>query len=98
MPPGGRPAGRPMSVRRLSAAGLAALHRAVNDPTTVERFRSKVVQVPGSQCGCSAGSPRSLAIWGSRAVPPAVPVLPRRRPDRARDLRHNACRRQRHRR
>ena len=50
VPPGGRPAGRPMSVRRLSAAGLAALHRAVNDPTTVERFRSKVVQVPGSQC------------------------------------------------
>jgi hypothetical protein len=37
-------------VRRLSAAGLAALHRAVNDPATVERFRSKVVQVPGSQC------------------------------------------------
>ena len=39
-----------MSVRRLSAAGLAALHRAVNHPATVQRFRSKVVQVPGSQC------------------------------------------------
>jgi hypothetical protein len=39
-----------MSVRRISAAGLAALHRAVNDPATVERFRSKVAQVPGSQC------------------------------------------------
>ena len=39
-----------MSVRRLSAAGLAVLHRAVNDPATVERFRSKVVQVPGSHC------------------------------------------------
>ena len=36
-----------MSARRLSAAGLAALHRAVNDPATVERFRSRVVQVPG---------------------------------------------------
>ncbi len=30
-----------MSARRLSAAGLAALHRAVNDPATVERFRSR---------------------------------------------------------
>jgi hypothetical protein len=39
-----------VSVRRLSAAGLAALHRAVNDPAAVDRFRSKVVQVPGSQC------------------------------------------------
>ena len=39
-----------MSVRQLSAAGLAALQRAVNDPATVERFRLKVVQVPGSQC------------------------------------------------
>ena len=39
-----------MSVRRLSSAGLAALHRAVNDPATVQRFRSKVVQVPGSHC------------------------------------------------
>jgi hypothetical protein len=26
-------------VRRLSVVGLAALHRAVNDPATVERFR-----------------------------------------------------------
>jgi hypothetical protein len=39
-----------MNVRRLSATGLAALQRAVNDPVTVERFRSKVVQVPASQC------------------------------------------------
>lgn len=39
-----------MSARRLSAAGLAALKRAVNDSATVERFRSKAVQVPGSQC------------------------------------------------
>jgi len=28
-----------MGVRRLSVVGLAALHRAVNDPATVERFR-----------------------------------------------------------
>ena len=40
----------PVSARRLSAAGLAALTRAVNDSATVERFRSKAVQVPGSQC------------------------------------------------
>jgi len=28
-----------MGVRRLSVVGLAALHRAVNDPATVERLR-----------------------------------------------------------
>jgi hypothetical protein len=49
-PPGAQPAGRPVSARPLSAAGLAALKRAVNDSATVERFRSKAVQVPGSQC------------------------------------------------
>jgi uncharacterized membrane protein len=27
------------AARRLSVVGLAALHRAVNDPATVERFR-----------------------------------------------------------
>ena len=46
-----------MSARRLSAAGLAALKRAVNDSATVERFRSKAVQVPGvSACGGLARS------------------------------------------
>ena len=52
-PHGAQPAGRPVSARWLSTAGLAGLaglQRAVNDSTTVERFRSKAVQVPGSQC------------------------------------------------
>ena len=55
-PPGAQPAGRSVSARRLSTAGLAALKRAVNDSATVGRFRSKAVQVLGSQCLCRTGA------------------------------------------
>jgi hypothetical protein len=67
-PPGAQPAGRPMSARRLSAAGLAALKRAVNDSATVERFRSKAVQVPGSQCLWWTGAVSGRGQW-ARAWP-----------------------------
>ena len=39
-----------MPGRRVDQTGLAALDRALADPLVVDRYRSKIVAVPGSDC------------------------------------------------